>query len=426
MFAAQNKPLENKYADTINQLLDDPAFIIQDEQTKEIIQKICSGEITSFDLDEFIDTHPMFVQNTELYNKFLYILKYLPIRNFNISWQQLENRLSNQQFALILAGIIFSTTIETLTLRDSDIPYIFGGTNTRLGLLFYSLECSSYLTKIDCNRRFDHDPQTKARIERVLARNIAFMSIVNLEEIDEHDFDNAFKIASVNFKNACNSLKEAIRTDLYDDPENNKKDISELLKLPSRKRDYLRKKYEADIMMLTNIWHDTIKTCLDNYLTTHPISIIEYILFSDPDLKPLLLQYPLITEENLNAILTLHQFKDDKLKKANDSHYEEAYRVSTQQFYEKSIPLLLANKTNEEKLTDLRQLAHQEFSHRHATRRLLKDALILVSSLFLGAGIIYGVYRQSQHKSFFFSNEKTGRAKNIERLIEGDLFKKKP
>ena len=109
----------------------------------------------------------------------------------------------------------------------------------------------------------------------------------------------------------------------------------------------------------------------------------------------------------------LKQFHDEKLALNSDNQFGTEYSQSIKQFYNKAVEIRKSNKSHNEISEDLKQLAHNQFYHRHSTRRLIADVLIIISTMFFGLGLFVGLGRVAFGYTFFFSNEKTSRERDF-------------
>lgn len=134
----------------------------------------------------------------------------------------------------------------------------------------------------------------------------------------------------------------------------------------------------------------------------------------------------------IDGIALLNEFRNEKMSKINRKldqfdivateidplhlgkrfAYREEIR-SVQSFYAKGIDLLLSKKSKHEIEKQFKQLATKEFHHPNMGRRLLADALLLISVMFAGIGLCYGLYRISENKNFFFTLTKTKRERDF-------------
>ncbi len=85
--------------------------------------------------------------------------------------------------------------------------------------------------------------------------------------------------------------------------------------------------------------------------------------------------------------------------------------------YNKAVDICQSDLTMEEQSQQLKQLAHDQFQHRHSTWRLLADSLIVIGFLFAGLGLVVGLSRVAMGNPFFFSNEMTNREKDFQHLL---------
>lgn len=104
-------------------------------------------------------------------------------------------------------------------------------------------------------------------------------------------------------------------------------------------------------------------------------------------------------------LLALKQFHDDKLALNKNNQFGQAYTDSLDNFYKEAVKIRLSDAPVKEQASAILQVAHQQFAHRHDTKRLIADVIMVVSiiGLFIGAG------RLLAGSSFFFSQAKTAR-----------------
>ena len=68
----------------------------------------------------------------------------------------------------------------------------------------------------------------------------------------------------------------------------------------------------------------------------------------------------------------------------------------------------LSGHPSQNQANDLMKAAKDEFSHRHDTRRLIADIVMIVTAFF-GIGILVGLARIGEGNTLFFSSTKTDR-----------------
>ncbi|CAM4455214.1 MAG: hypothetical protein LEGION0398_MBIBDBAK_00776 [Legionellaceae bacterium] len=95
-----------------------------------------------------------------------------------------------------------------------------------------------------------------------------------------------------------------------------------------------------------------------------------------------------------------------------DFDFGDEYNQSLSNFFIGGVKTLLSDQSNAEKKSQLTTLARKNFSHRHWGRRLLVDALLLISCFF-GVGLAIGIYRKVKGKSFFAYTDDTARTKDL-------------
>lgn len=109
----------------------------------------------------------------------------------------------------------------------------------------------------------------------------------------------------------------------------------------------------------------------------------------------------------------LKQFRDEKLALNSKNQFGNEYSESIRKFYAKAVEICKANKPVKEMHHELKQLAHNQFYHRHSTRRLIADALIVIGFICAGLGFFVGLGRVALGHSFFFSKAMTSREQDF-------------
>ncbi|MBA2710017.1 MAG: hypothetical protein H0U57_05460 [Tatlockia sp.] len=120
-----------------------------------------------------------------------------------------------------------------------------------------------------------------------------------------------------------------------------------------------------------------------------------------------------LTKELLHDLAILHQFHQEKMADDNNEKYGEDYNLSIDRFYTKALEIRTSGKSIKAQANEIREAAHQEFHPRHETRRLLADALMLVSILFAGLGLVIMAGRYFTNKTVFFSSAITDREEEL-------------
>lgn len=123
-----------------------------------------------------------------------------------------------------------------------------------------------------------------------------------------------------------------------------------------------------------------------------------------------------------NDLAVLKQFIAHKLALNANNQFGDEFSDSINRFHEKAIPICTSDKSVKEKSAQLTALAHEEFQHRHSTRRLIAD-ILMVGSSFFGVGLVVGLGRFASGRSLFFSNAATRREKDLTKMMqpESDL-----
>jgi hypothetical protein len=124
------------------------------------------------------------------------------------------------------------------------------------------------------------------------------------------------------------------------------------------------------------------------------------------------------TPTTINGILLLAQFHAEQIEEAQKRHANKpAYIENIEKFYTKGIDIILSKKADIEKNRDLRKLAKQTFSPKYMGLKILADALMVISVIFLAVGI----YRAKTGSSFFLSNAKSPKQKKFIELADKKL-----
>jgi hypothetical protein len=109
-------------------------------------------------------------------------------------------------------------------------------------------------------------------------------------------------------------------------------------------------------------------------------------------------------------LLALKKFHASKIALNEKEEYGQDYEQSIHNFYERALTIRLSDKPLDQQKSEMIQLAHEEFNHRHKVLRLLADALMIISTLLFGLGIAIGGLRYALGTTFFFTNAATSRA----------------
>lgn len=114
----------------------------------------------------------------------------------------------------------------------------------------------------------------------------------------------------------------------------------------------------------------------------------------------------------IQDLLTIKQFRDQKIKLSEEKNYGEEYNQSINNFYQQALAIRLSEKPIKQQVQEILNTAHKEFKQRDEGLRLIADVVMLVSSL-AGVGLLVGAGRLALGKTFFFSsymNEKKNQA----------------
>lgn len=122
---------------------------------------------------------------------------------------------------------------------------------------------------------------------------------------------------------------------------------------------------------------------------------------------------PVVRNKHLDEDLKrLEQFCKEKLALNKKNQFGIEYSKSIKRFYNKAVDIRKSNLPIKEISQQLKNLAHQEFHHRHSTRRFIAD-IILIISCFGGIGLLVGFGRMRWGTSFLFCDAKTAREKEL-------------
>lgn len=114
----------------------------------------------------------------------------------------------------------------------------------------------------------------------------------------------------------------------------------------------------------------------------------------------------------IQDLLTIKQFRDQKIELSGEKKYGEEYNQSINNFYQQALAIRLSAKPIKQQAQEILNTAHKEFKQRDEGLRLIADVVMLVSSL-AGVGLLVGAGRLALGKTFFFSsymNEKKNQA----------------
>ncbi|MBA2709196.1 MAG: hypothetical protein H0U57_01190 [Tatlockia sp.] len=117
------------------------------------------------------------------------------------------------------------------------------------------------------------------------------------------------------------------------------------------------------------------------------------------------------SKELAHDLIVLYQFHQDY--NSTLSFYVEECTESINNFYEKALDIRLSGAPIKIQAQKITAAANEEFKHRHKDWRLLADALMLISILFGGLGLIIMAGRYCTNNTVFFSQEKTNRAQKF-------------
>ncbi|PWY55036.1 hypothetical protein DGG96_14090 [Legionella qingyii] len=105
----------------------------------------------------------------------------------------------------------------------------------------------------------------------------------------------------------------------------------------------------------------------------------------------------------LEDLLTLKEFREQKIALSKEKNYGSEYDQSIDRFYERALDIRLSDLPIKQQADDIISAARTEFKHRHDARRLIADIAMIVSVTFFGLGIFIGIGRLAAGKTLFFS-----------------------
>ncbi|MCW8408558.1 hypothetical protein OQJ13_06175 [Legionella sp. PATHC035] len=122
---------------------------------------------------------------------------------------------------------------------------------------------------------------------------------------------------------------------------------------------------------------------------------------------------PVVSNKHLDEDLKrLERFCKEKLALNKKNKLGIEYNESIKRFYNKAVHIRKSKLPIKQISQQLKTLAHEEFHHRHSTRRLIADILLIISC-FGGIGLIVGFGRMGWGTSFLFCDAKTAREKEL-------------
>jgi len=113
------------------------------------------------------------------------------------------------------------------------------------------------------------------------------------------------------------------------------------------------------------------------------------------------------SKELIEDLLTLQTFCLQKQALNEEKKFGDDYSNSINNFYNLALAIRLSSIPLKQQADALIEAGQEQFSHRHSTRRLVADVMMIVSFLF--GGFLIGLARTSAGKTFFFSNMETDR-----------------
>ncbi|MBA2657753.1 MAG: hypothetical protein H0U70_12360 [Tatlockia sp.] len=120
-----------------------------------------------------------------------------------------------------------------------------------------------------------------------------------------------------------------------------------------------------------------------------------------------------LTNTLIQDLAILHQFHHEKTTEDTARRDDEDYIESIDRFYLQALEIRTSDKPKKIQVKEIIDIAHHEFHHKHSTRRLFADALMLVSILFAGLGLAIMAGRYLTNRPVFFSDVITKREKDL-------------
>ncbi|WP_454780412.1 LepB GTPase-activating domain-containing protein [Legionella sp. WA2022007384] len=114
-------------------------------------------------------------------------------------------------------------------------------------------------------------------------------------------------------------------------------------------------------------------------------------------------KYKKITSVLLQDLLTLKEFRDQKIALSKEKEYENEYDQSIDRFYKKALDIRLSELPIKKQADDIMIAAHTEFKPRHDAPRLIADIAMILSFTLFGLGVFIGLGRLAAGNPFFFS-----------------------
>lgn len=142
-------------------------------------------------------------------------------------------------------------------------------------------------------------------------------------------------------------------------------------------------------------------------------------LLNDKIFWSLFLMTPLqqFDSARIHDCLKIKNFHDTKFLINPITEIDKDYNKSLHNFYRNSLTIRLSDIPLPEQVELMRDNAHHEFKHRHNTRRLIADVMLLLAS-FIGVGVIIGLARIAYRKTYFFSNAATKREQILNKEVD--------
>jgi hypothetical protein len=111
----------------------------------------------------------------------------------------------------------------------------------------------------------------------------------------------------------------------------------------------------------------------------------------------------MISAALIQDLLSLKEFRDQKIALCEAKKYGSEYEQSINQFYQKSLTIRLSDLPLKKQAEEIINTAGIEFKHRHDGLRMVADVAMIVSA-FVGIGVIIGLGRLALGKTLFFSS----------------------
>lgn len=168
--------------------------------------------------------------------------------------------------------------------------------------------------------------------------------------------------------------------------------------------------YVADHQKSLKVMFDLLPQVQHLQISGSKAEALKYAFFTDFRLNSAIESSGRIqfSQELSYDLLRLQQFHHEQIGKENDNNYGKDYNQSIHRFYERALAIRLSGAPIMTQAQNIVALAHEEFKPRHKEWRLFADALMLVSILFGGLGVLILAGRYCTSDTVFFSQDITG------------------